>query len=262
MPTSQDIIDKLVQRFIELVDRSAPIEPVAALAPDLTVEEAYRVQKAIVDKLVARGDKIVGKKAAATSKALQTSLGLSEPAYGHLFQSQQVADAGTIPITELIRPVVECEITFRLSRSLTGPNITADNVKAASESVVASLEIVDFRSPTLKPSMLELLSYNAFAARFVLGTTPVPVANLDLVNLAVTLTKNGQQVASSTGAAVMGNPAASVAWLANKVAQHNAELKPGEIILSGTLTPPEPVQVGDHFEAFFEKIGSVSVRFT
>ncbi|MDD3169793.1 MAG: 2-keto-4-pentenoate hydratase, partial [Eubacteriales bacterium] len=63
------------------------------------------------------------------------------------------------------------------------------------------------------------------------------------------------------GAAVLGHPAMAVAWLANKLAEYDISLKPGEIILSGALTKAVPFRNGDVFTATFSQLGSVSAVF-
>lgn len=258
--TSSTVLEQLAQQFTELDRQEQPVELIGSRAPDLTNEEAYQVQRLIVSKLIDQGGRLAGKKAGVTNEAAWPALGLTEPIYGHLFAHHQVAAGGTIPMNQLIRAILECEVAFRLGRDLTGPHITPADVLEATESVVAALEIVDFRMAA-KPTLKEFLAYNVFASHFVLAPQPHLVAGLDLANLAVTLTKNGQVVTTATGAAVMGNPLNSVAWMANKLAQHGDHLKAGDIILSGTMTPAEPIQAGDYFEATFEQLGPVSVRF-
>jgi 2-keto-4-pentenoate hydratase len=63
------------------------------------------------------------------------------------------------------------------------------------------------------------------------------------------------------GAAVWGHPAASVAWLANKLATFGIALEAGEIILSGALTAAVDARQGDYFHVAFQELGSVGVRF-
>jgi len=77
----------------------------------------------------------------------------------------------------------------------------------------------------------------------------------------VVLKKNGEEVASATGAAVLGDPPRAVAWLANKLAEHHQSLKAGDIVLPGSMTPIYPVGTADRVEAEFDVLGSVSVRF-
>src|SRR5829696_9202334 len=67
----------------------------------------------------------------------------------------------------------------------------------------------------------EAIADNGVAARFVLGEQRLSVEGLDLPNTKVVLKKNGEEIASATGAAVLGDPARAVAWLANKLAEHH-----------------------------------------
>ena len=107
----------------------------------------------------------------------------------------------------------------------------------------------------------EQSGYNVFARRFVLSQNVFDVNALDLPNLKVTLSKNRQEVAVGTGEAVLGNPLEAVAWLANKIAQHGGRIEAGDIILSGSMTTPQPVAAGDQFGAVFEGLETISVRF-
>jgi 2-keto-4-pentenoate hydratase len=75
------------------------------------------------------------------------------------------------------------------------------------------------------------------------------------------LEKNGEVMNTAAGAAVLGNPAHAVAWLANKLAEFDVTLKAGEVILPGALSAALTVQAGDAIRATFDHLGSVSVRF-
>jgi 2-keto-4-pentenoate hydratase len=95
----------------------------------------------------------------------------------------------------------------------------------------------------------------------VLSEQRLAVEELDLPNTRVVLKKNGGEAASATGAAVLGDPARAVAWLANKLAGHHQSLKAGEIVMPGSMAPIYPVDVADKAGAEFDALGSVSVRF-
>jgi 2-keto-4-pentenoate hydratase len=261
MSGQKNFVDHLADGFMTTESNHQPVERVVDHYPELTGEDAYRVQWAVVERLRQAGGRRVGYKIAATGKAVQETLGLAEPAYGHLFQSHQVTDGGQLTMAQLVKPMVECEVAFLLKHDLTGPDVSTDDVLAATESVVAAFEILDMRTRDWQVSMLELIAYNALACGFVLGTQPIAPRDLDLTQIAVVCQKNGEPVASGTGAASMGHPATAVAWLANKLAGHDSRLRGGDIILSGTLNVPIPAQAGDHFEAVFQGLGSVSVSF-
>jgi 2-keto-4-pentenoate hydratase len=68
-------------------------------------------------------------------------------------------------------------------------------------------------------------------------------------------------IATAAGAEVLGNPAQSVAWLANKLSEYDIALQSGEFIMSGSLTKAANVEPGSFFRATFDRLGPVSVLF-
>ena len=261
MPVREEDIASLAHRLIAAEQRCVPIEPITFLYPNLTEADAYRVQMAVVATRVEHGDRVIGRKVGATSQVIQRFLQIDEPIYGTLLESNQVTNGETISLSQLIHPRVECEIAFLLGEDLVGPGIAVADVVEATQTVVASLEINDPRTREWKIGSREAIADNGVAARFVLGEQWLPIEGLDLPNVTVVLKKNGEEVTSATGAAVLGDPAGAVAWLANKLAENHQRLKAGEIVLPGSMTPIYPAGAGDRVAAEFEALGSVSVRF-
>lgn len=261
MPVTEEVIAELAHRLIAAEQRCVPIEPITSLYPELTEADAYRVQMAVVTTKVEHGDRVIGRKVGATSEAIQQLLRVDEPIYGTLLESNRVANGETISLSRLIHPRVECEIAFLLGEDMGGPGIAVSDVLAATQAVIASLEINDPRTREWKIGSREAIADNGVAARFVLGERQLPVEGLDLPSTTVVLKKNDEEVASATGAAVLGDPARAVAWLANKLAEHHQSLKAGDIVLPGSMTPIYPVDADDRVEAQFDALGSVSVRF-
>lgn len=264
MSTRDALLEQVVETFLAREEQHLPIAQVTAIAPDVSEDEAYEIQSRIIAKLIKREGGLLGKKIGATSAAAQKMLNVPEPIYGVLLASRRIPNGGTMDASKWIRPVMECEITFRLKSDIKGPNVTADDVLAATAGVSASLEIADLRS---KPDqgwsigMPEAISYNAFARTYVISDEVVPVAGLDLRTVRVTLKKNGEAIQEANGTAVLGNPPAAVAWAANKLATHGKHFSAGDVILSGAFNAPPPISPGDHFEAIFEPLGIVSARF-
>jgi len=62
-------------------------------------------------------------------------------------------------------------------------------------------------------------------------------------------------------AAVLNHPATGVAWLANKLAQHDDRLEAGELVLAGSFTRPMWVSRGDTVLADYRELGTISCRF-
>lgn len=262
MSISKETITQIAQKFLATEAQHAPIEPVAKFYQGITPAEAYRVQQAVLTGLAGQGHKIVGKKVGASSAAAQSALGVSEPLYGILLDTYRVEYGQPVSTRRLINPRLECEITFIMDKPLAGPNLSADDVLAATQAVAASFEIVDFRATGWQPGPGEAISYNVFASGFMLGQKRAPVSQVDLPGVRLTLKKNGEKVAEATGEAVLGNPAKSVAWLANKLAENGLTIGAGEIVLSGAIAAPHPIEAGDHFEAVFDPLETISIRFS
>lgn len=229
--------------------------------PDMTVEDAYAIQLENIAKKVAAGEKVIGMKIGLTSKAMQNLLKVNEPDYGHLTDRMLVLEGAYCPINELIQPKVEGELAFCLKKALRGPGVTIADVYNATEWVVPAIEIVDSRIKDWKITLADTIADNGSSARFIIGGRMTPIENVDMRLVGMTLEKNGELVNSGTGAEVLGNPAAAVAWLANKLSAFNIELREGNIVLAGALTAAIPVVKDDSITVSFQGMGSVTVKF-
>ena len=75
------IADELVA-----ADRDRSIVPrLTARNPDMTVEDAYAVQRLWAERGVEAGRRLVGRKIGLTSKVMQVATGITEPDYGVIF---------------------------------------------------------------------------------------------------------------------------------------------------------------------------------
>jgi 2-keto-4-pentenoate hydratase len=238
-----------------------PVPPLLQRFPDLTVDQAYQIQLANIEKRLRAGRRVVGKKIGLTSKAMQDALGVYEPDYGHLLDDMVVLTGQPLAAERMIQPRCEGEIAFLLKRDLEGPGVTVADVLAASEAILPALEIIDSRVADWKIKLQDTVADNASSAFIVLGNTLTPPHGLDLRLTGMVMEKNGRIIATGAGAAVLGHPASAVAWLANKLHEFDVVLKAGEVVLSGALAAASPFVAGDCFRAEFDRLGSVSVCF-
>jgi len=65
--------------------------------------------------------------------------------------------------------------------------------------------------------------------------------------------------ATAAGAAVLGHPAASVAWLVRALARRGEGLEAGMTVLSGACTAAFAVTAGDTVVARIDRLGAVEV---
>ncbi|NYT69287.1 2-oxopent-4-enoate hydratase [Pusillimonas noertemannii] len=244
-----------------LVERKA-IDPLTTSEPDITIQDAYRIQLRMIERRLQDGtEQVIGKKIGVTSRAVMDMLKVDQPDFGHLTSSMVYGDGAAIPADTLIAPKAEGEIAFVLKHDLCGPGITNADVLRATEYVLPCFEIVDSRIRDWKIRIQDTVADNASSGVFVLGDAAADPRKIDLSLVGMTLEKNGDVVATGAGAAALGHPLNAVAWLANTLGELGMSLRAGEVILSGSLAAMVPAQAGDNLRVSLGGIGSVGVRF-
>ena len=251
--------DELYQALAE----GQTLAPLTERWPDMTLEDAYHISLHSMQRRVAAGDRVIGKKIGVTSAAVQRMLDVHQPDFGFITRSMAFDDGADISLAEqrLIQPRAEGEIAFVLKHDLAGPGVTEADVLAATDYVSACFEIVDSRIHDWRIRIQDTVADNASCGVFVLGNQRIDPRTLDLPNLHMRVSKNGQPLSEGLGSAVQGNPLTAVAWLANTLGAFGIPFKAGEVILSGSLVPLEPVQAGDQFFLTIDGLGSAQVSF-
>lgn len=228
-------------------------------APEIDPATAYEAQKRFVQSKIAAGDRLVGYKLGLTSRNKQQAMGVDSPLYGRVTASMISTWGDPIPFDRFIHPRVESEIAFLLKRDIEAPaNITS--VLAATEVVFGAVDVLDSRYEGFKFTLTDVVADNASAGAFYMGPIALPPEQLDLRLLGCTVRVDGEVVMTAAGAAVMGHPAASVAWLVNQLAEVGEEgLKAGQVIFSGGVTAPVPVVPGGSVAFEFDGLGAIEV---
>lgn len=244
-----------------LLDRKA-IDPLTVTEPDISIQDAYRIQLRMIERRLQDGnEQVIGKKIGVTSRAVMDTLKVDQPDFGHLTSSMVFGDGAAIAADSLISPKAEGEIAFVLKHNLCGPGITNADVLRATEYVLPCFEIVDSRIRDWKIRIQDTVADNASSGVFVLGDAAADPRKIDLAVVGMTLEKNGDAVATGAGAAALGHPLNAVTWLANTLGELGMSLRAGEVILSGSLAAMVPVKAGDNLRVSLGGIGSVGVRF-
>jgi 2-keto-4-pentenoate hydratase len=246
-----DIVETIASRLDTAWQTHIPIPPITETDDISDAATAYAIQTRWTTMRLGRGEKIVGRKIGLTSKAIQTQLGIDEPDYGNLWQSSYYeAKNGkvNIPAGDFLQPRIEGEIAFLIGKSLREPDITAEQILEATEACAMGIEIVASRIADWKIKLVDTIADNASYGGFTLGPWDPHMKNADLGALAMTVKRNGELAAEGAGAAALGHPARSTAWLANKLLDFGVSLEPGDIVISGGITKMLPVRTGDEFE--------------
>jgi 2-oxo-3-hexenedioate decarboxylase len=252
-----------IQSLAEIVDNAAlnitEIGMLTADEPELTLDAAYRVQQASIDRRIERGERIVGMKMGLTSRAKMEQMGVHEPIYGILTSSMIVNDGGAIMLSELCHPRVEPEVAFVMKEDLHGPVTPAQALRSVA-GACAALEVIDSRYRDFKFTLPDVIADNTSASRFVLGGTLMPVDTLNLGNLGMIMEVNGKIAEIGSSAAIYEHPARSLAELANMLARRGEYLKAGQIILSGGATAAVALNAGDYVRLTVDELGTAELR--
>jgi len=239
---------------------ATPIPPLSERCPGLAVADAYRIQLAGVELRTAGGAVTRGHKVGLTSYAMQRQLGVQQPDYGALLDDMILPDGAVLPSGELINPRIEPEIAFLLGDDLAGPGVTVAHARAAVQLVVPALEVIDSRIRDWRITLPDTIADNASSGLVVLGVQPLPLYGRSLRLTGCVLRRNGEIVGTGAGGAVLGDPLAALAWLANTLATWGRGLSAGDLVLPGACTAAVPAAPGDVFTATFAGLGCVTAR--
>jgi 2-keto-4-pentenoate hydratase len=237
-----------------------PIPPLTDTHPDMTVADAYAIQQALCERLLADGDRVVGYKLGLTSAPMQQMFGVNEPDYAPVLASGVVDDGAAVETGRFIQPKAEAEIALVLDRPLTGPGVTTLEAARAIAGATAAIEIVDSRIEDWKIKLPDTIADMASSGAVVLSSRLVPLDDVDLRLVGMVVTRNGQLVGTGAGAAALGHPVQAVAWLANTLAPYGVTLEAGRFVMTGALHAAFPASPGDVVRAEFDRLGSVTVR--
>ncbi|HAN72643.1 MAG TPA: 4-oxalocrotonate decarboxylase [Actinobacteria bacterium] len=251
--------EEIAQALIDAAARRTGIEPITNTYPDLDFDTAYEVQDAVVDARLRGGASLVGAKLGLTSRAKQVQMKVDRPLYGFLTDDMQIDTGETLVCDRFIQPRCEPEIAFLLGRDLEGPGVTAAHVLAATELVFPAIDVLDSRFSGYAFTFTDVIADNSSCAAFTLGGQGIDPAGFDLRLTGCSFEKNGRLLATAAGAAVMGHPAASVAWMVRQLAARGRGLMAGQVVMAGALTEAVAVSPGDTVVARFDRLGTVEL---
>ena len=248
--------------YAAMLERNT-IAPLTTQVPDISIDDAYLISRRFLARRTAAGERVVGTKIGVTSKAVMTMLNVHQPDFGYLTDRMMYSTSAEVPAsTLLIAPRAEGEIAFILKRDLCGPGVTNADVIRATDFVMPCFEIVDSRITDWKIKIQDTIADNASCGVVVLGDRAVKPTAVDLSTCGIVVTLNGEIISTGAGAAALGSPVNCITWLANTLGARGVSLKAGEVILSGSLVPLQPVKPGDNMQLAIGGIGQCSVRFT
>ena len=168
-------LDDAAKRLDEAEETRVPIPQLSLQYPEMTIDDAYSVQRRWMAMKLAEGRQLRGQKIGLTSRAMQQAVNITEPDYGAIYDDMFFGDASEIPLARFIGPRIEVELAFVLGSHLAGPGCTVFDVLRATEYVTPALELLDARVQMVDPdtghtrTIVDTIADNAADAGVVLG---------------------------------------------------------------------------------------------
>jgi 2-keto-4-pentenoate hydratase len=229
------------------------------------IAAGYGVQEGVVGRLLEKyGGNAVGYKVACTNKLAQELLGTDAPFYGRLLSPFVYQSPARVSARDFSMRVIEAEFSFQMAEDLPrgGAPFDRDSVSKAVAAILPSIEIVDSRYTVWTDVPLpSLIADNGCNSAWVQGNAIKDWRYFDLVSHEVNLRVNGAEKLTGTGAAVLGHPLNSLAWLANTLCEQGKRLKAGDLVSTGVCTDIYLAGPGDEIVADFGELGMVEVSF-
>lgn len=243
----------------ELDNAVAKVEPLEQLSNSrkLSLSEAYEIQEQTIDLRIARGEKLSGIKLGFTSKAKMEQMGVHDLIWGRLTDKMRIPNYGNLRIRDFIHPRTEPEIAFLLKKDIEEV-VGKGNVANYVSGVAAAIEVIDSRYKNFKFSLEDVIADNCSSAAYVLGEWKD--FSVDSSNLSLTMSINGNLIASGNSNAILDNPLNSLLEAFRLAQQYGVTLKKDMVVLAGAATPATFVHKGDMVIVEIEKLGRVSLN--
>lgn len=240
--------------------QAIPVDPNLAT---YSLQEAYLIQAESTRRVLADiGGEVVGFKIGGTTEATLARLNLDRPFHGPIFSSRMYETPAVLQRTNFIACIIEVEIGVRIGRDIGGGNgaPTRDDLIAAIDGVFPAIEIADSRLlDWSQANAAAIISDNGYAGAWIRGEDAPNWRDIDLVDLPITLQKNGEIIREGSGAMVLGDPLHALGMMISDLRQREQTLRAGTLVSTGSCIAPFLSPGGGHFVADFGALGSVAM---
>lgn len=254
--------DAAASALLSAERRGERLDGLPATLRPATLAEGHAIQDAFAREW---GAPVAGWKIGATSAGGRAMLGVDGPVYGRLFTDRLFAPGDEVPLAATAIGVMEVEMAFTFGRAIVprDDGWTRDAVMDAIDALHVAVELPQTRFKQLGTAgVLQITADNACGGSLILGA-PLPLRlwrDRDLAAIKGRIGVAGAEAAVGTGANVLGHPLDALLWLVRAVTGRGMTIAEGQVVSTGSITPPPRVYRGAHVLAELGEIGQV--RFT
>jgi 2-oxo-3-hexenedioate decarboxylase len=250
-------IQEIAQSLHQAAHQAKPITQISA-QQTLTLDQAYEVQKELIQLRLNEGETLIGLKMGFTSEAKMQQMGVHDLIWGRLTSAMLIPNNNTTSRSQYIHPRVEPEICFRIAKDIPG-ELSETEVIEYVDAVAAAIEIIDSRYQNFKFSLEDVVADNCSSIGFTVGEW-MPVTE-SLNNLNMQLHIDEKTVAEGSSNDIMNNPWKSLAAATRLASQYGEPIKKGMYIMAGAATNAEFIQADQTASAEVATLGTATVSF-
>ena len=237
-----------------------PVENITISSSKIGIHDAYALQRKLVAKLESNGGwgGVYGYKAALTAVPAQQAMGINEPIIGVVFEhaAYQADSATTVATDRLV--LLETEVGFTLRKEITAP-VAKDDVFDA---IACCSGMIELASPNLqqRPTGVDLIANNAASYGCISGASAAYSTDIDIDALPVSLTcidAEQQALHTAMAGSVMAGQRDALIWLINQILAQGYELRPGHVLMTGSIGSMHPGKAG-RYRADFDALGELT----
>lgn len=247
---------ELAKILDEAAVNAKPISQLSLLN-DITIRDAYIIQREAIRCREQRGHEIVGLKMGFTSIAKMEQMGVHDMIWGILTADMVIENGSEASLGNYIHPRAEPEVCFRISKDITA-EVSLDELDQYVEAMAPAIEIIDSRYENFKFSLEDVVADNCSSTGFVIGPWQDP--SRDIKNLSMELLFDGEVVASGSSADILGDPWKSLQAATRLASEYGEPIRKGHIILAGAATAAVFMKEGVEVSARVESMGETRFK--
>ena len=206
--------------------------------PLVGVNDAYRVQIETARLRRDRGEAVVGYKIGCVSRTIQHQLGIKNPVFGHLFDTEIWSSPAVLPTDGFCELAIEGEFALTVAEDIPDPEQIRDVPQHFVRNVFPVIELHNYLFRGADRTAAEVIANNAFHAGIV--APPSRASLRDRAALPIRVAINGRERGSETV-----DPLENLYELASRLFSFGIVLNEGDIVLAGSPLPLYPVDIGD-----------------
>lgn len=248
-------ISGIAKALDQAARHAKPLAQFSTHAP-FSLDQAYEIQRASMQRRYDDGERCVGIKLGFTSRAKMQQMGVDSLIWGWLTESMLEEDGGEMALSRYIHPRAEPEVCFLVGRTIDRPLTLLEAVDYI-EAVAPAIEIIDSRYEAFKFSLEDVVADNCSSSGLVVGPWSRCVAGLG--NAGVLMRLDGRLVQAGSTAAILGNPLRSIVQASKLVSEAGLTLPAGSLLMAGAATAAEALRPGMHVSVEVAGFGETGI---